>query len=88
MSVYARLGVPEVWQLSARRVLTFHVLQPNHRYAEQTHSLSFPLFTPADLATHLALRARHDENEVVRRFRAFVRQRLASAPGPTAAPPP
>jgi Uma2 family endonuclease len=87
MSVSARLGVPEVWQLSARRGLTFHVLQPNHRYAEQTHSLSFPLFTPADLATHLALRAQFDENEVVRRFRAFVRQRLA-APGPAATPSP
>jgi len=90
MSIYARLGVPEVWRLDARG-LTFHVLQPDGPYAEQTHSRTFPQFTPADLATHLALRTRHDENEVVRRFRAFVRQRLGGAAGPPAppgAPPP
>jgi Uma2 family endonuclease len=86
MSIYARLGVPEVWQLNAQG-LSFQVLQANRRYAEQTHSASFPLFTPADLATHLALGAQFDENEVVRRFRAFVRQRLAAA-GPTTSPPP
>jgi Uma2 family endonuclease len=84
MSIYARLGVPEVWRLNAQG-LTFHVLQANGRYAEQTHSLSFPLFTPADLTAYMALRSQHDENEVVRRFRAFVRQRLTP---PTAPSPP
>jgi len=91
MSIYARLGVPEVWRLNAQG-LTFQVLQPNGRYAEQPHSLTFPLFTPADLMAYLALRNQHDENEVVRRFRTFVRQRLPAAtdPGttPTAPPPP
>ncbi len=81
MSIYARLGVPEIWQLDARRGLLFLTLQPNHRYAEQTHSLSFPLFTPADLTAHLALRVQCDENEIVRRFRTVVRQRLAAPPG-------
>jgi Uma2 family endonuclease len=90
MAIYARLGVPEVWRLDARG-LTFQTLQPNGRYAQQTHSPTFPLFTPADLMTHVALRTQYDENEVVRRFRAFVRQRLATAtapPGPPAATPP
>jgi Uma2 family endonuclease len=87
MPIYARLGVPEVWRLDARG-LTFQALQPNGRYAEQTHSPTFPLFTPADLTAYVALRAQHDENEVVRQFRVFVRQRLASAPGPAAPPPP
>jgi Uma2 family endonuclease len=83
LAIYARLGVPEVWRLDAQG-LTFHVLQANGRYAEQTHSRSFPLFTPGDLLAHLALRSQHDENEVVRRFRDFVRQRLASASGSAA----
>jgi Uma2 family endonuclease len=83
MAIYARLGVPEVWRLDAKG-LTFHVMQPDGRYAEQAHSLSFPQFAPADLTTHLALRSQHDENEVVRRFRAFVRQRLTGR----AMPPP
>jgi len=76
MPIYARLGVPEVWRLSDQG-LTFQVLQPNGQYAEQTHSLAFPLFTPTDLTTYLALRTQYDENEVVRQFRLFVRQRLA-----------
>jgi Uma2 family endonuclease len=91
MSIYARLAVPEVWRLDAQG-LTFQVLQANGRYAEQTHSLAFPLFTPADLMASVALRTQYDENEVVRRFRVFVRQRLATGTGPaappTATPPP
>jgi len=79
MKIYAKLGVPEVWRLSGSG-LAFQVLQPNGRYAEQPHSLAFPPFTPADMTAHLALRAQHDENEVVRRFREFVRQRLAAGP--------
>jgi Uma2 family endonuclease len=86
MSIYARLGVPEVWRLRAGG-LTFQALQPNGRYAEQPHSPTFPLFTPADLTTYMGLRAQHDENEVVRRFRAFVQHRLAGATGPAAPPP-
>jgi Uma2 family endonuclease len=80
MSIYARLRVPEVWRLDAHG-LTFHVLQTGGHYAEQTHGLAFPAFTPADLTGFLGLRSQHDENEVVRQFRAFVRQRL----GPQAA---
>jgi Uma2 family endonuclease len=75
MGIYARLRVPEVWQVKVG-LLRFHVLQANGTYAEQTHSLAFPLFTPADLLSFLPLRSQHDENEIVRRFRAFVGQRL------------
>lgn len=75
MAIYARLRVPEVW-IVAKATLTFQVLQANGNYVEQTHSLAFPLFTPADLMTYMALRSQHDENEIVRRFRAHVRQRL------------
>jgi Uma2 family endonuclease len=80
MAIYARLRVPEVWRLDARG-LTFHTLQPDGKYVAQTYSQAFPQFTPADLAGFLALRSQHDENEVVRQFREFVRQRLAGNPG-------
>ncbi|MBV9123535.1 MAG: Uma2 family endonuclease [Planctomycetes bacterium] len=86
MPIYARLGVPEVWRLDARG-LTFQVLQPNGQYAVQTHSPTFPQVTPADLTTYLALRAQHDQNEVVRQFRIFVRRRIGGATG-SAAPSP
>ena len=81
MSIYARLGVPEVWRLDTKG-LSFLVLQPSGRYAEQTHSPTFPLFAPADLMSYLALRSQHDENEVVRQFRAFVGQRLTAGTKP------
>ncbi len=83
MAIYARLGVPEVWRLCARG-LTFQVLQPNGQYAEQAHSLTFPLFTPADLTSYMALRTQYGETEVVRRFRVFARQRIAGAGAPPA----
>jgi Uma2 family endonuclease len=85
MAIYAKLHVPEVWRLD-KHGLTFHVLQPNGRYAEQTHSLSFSAFTASDLAPFLALHANHDQNEVAGQFRAFVRQRLASGGGAVAQP--
>jgi Uma2 family endonuclease len=75
MAIYARLRVPEVWVI-VKTTLTFQVLQPDGKYAEQAHSVAFPQFAAADLMAYLALRGQYDENEVVRRFRAFVRQRL------------
>jgi Uma2 family endonuclease len=81
MAIYARLRIPEVWRLY-RGGLAFNVRQPNGRYAEQTHSVAFPQFTPADLTLFLQLRGQLDENEVVRQFRVFVRQRLASGGTP------
>jgi Uma2 family endonuclease len=77
MSIYARLRVPEVWQLK-QEVLLFHILQPNGLYAVQTHSLAFPQFKPSDLIAHLALQGQYDQNEIVRQFRVFVRNRLAN----------
>jgi Uma2 family endonuclease len=70
MSIYAALGFPEVWRLDGPQSLTFNVLQPDRTYAAATHSLSFPLLTPADLIGFLALRGQMDENALVRQFRA------------------
>jgi hypothetical protein len=67
MPIYATLRVPEVWRVTAGN-LTFNVLQPDGQYLEQTHSLAFPQFTPADLLVFLPMRSLHDENEVVRQF--------------------
>ena len=89
MGIYAVLRVPEVWRLDGD-TLTFEVLQPSGRtYASGSTSLAFPLVTPADLMSFLALRTQRDENAVVQQFRAWIRQRQgggASPPttGPTA----
>jgi Uma2 family endonuclease len=85
MGIYAALRVPEVWRLDGQ-TLTFHVLGPDGKYITSSHSLSFPLLTPADLLRFLALRATLEENAVVRQFRAWIRQQLAT--GGSAAPLP
>jgi Uma2 family endonuclease len=82
MGIYAAIRVPEVWRWD-EPVLTFHVLGPNQGYAEAAHSQSFPFLTPADLLPFLALRGpQFDENEIVRRFRVWVRSRLPVAGNP------
>jgi Uma2 family endonuclease len=82
MGIYAAIAVPEVWRWD-EPVLTFNVLGPNRRYTEATHSLAFPFLSPADLLPFLALRGpQNDENEIVRRFRVWVRSRLPATGTP------
>ncbi len=76
MSIYAALGVPEVWRLD-ERTLTFQTLGTNRKYSAASHSLSFPLVTPADLMGFLAMCANQDENSVIRQFRTWIKQRIA-----------
>jgi Uma2 family endonuclease len=84
MSIYARLGVPEVWRLEGD-VLTFNLLGPSGDYDPVPTSQSFPMLAPNDLLPFLQ-QARQgvgsDDNEVIRSFTAWVRQRQA----PPAAP--
>ena len=84
MGIYAVLRVPEVWRLDGD-TLTFEVLQPGGRtYAASNTSLAFPMVTPADLTTFLALRTQMDENAVVQQLRTWIRQRRSGG----ASPPP
>jgi Uma2 family endonuclease len=84
LSIYAALGVPEVWRLDGDQ-LTFHVLAGRRRYAPAATSQAFPLVAPTDLVGFLQqARQAGDENPVVRVFRDWVRQRRAAAsPPPT-----
>jgi Uma2 family endonuclease len=77
MSIYAALGVPEVWRLEEPS-LTFHVLGPVGQYDLVTYSRGFPQVTAADLMRFLTLLGREEENAIIRQFRAWVRQRSAS----------
>jgi Uma2 family endonuclease len=83
MSIYATLRVPEVWRID-EQTLTFHVLG-TRSYHIQTHSLAFPMVTPADLMNFVALCTSQEENSVVRQFRAWVQQQLSAGRG---TPPP
>lgn len=85
MSIYAAMSVPEIWRYDGR-VLTFYGLEPDGRYAERTHSLSFPLVTAADLLGFLALRGKMGENAIVGQFRDWVRNKLAAGGPPPSVP--
>jgi Uma2 family endonuclease len=80
LAIYAALKVPEVWRLVGD-TLTFHVLDADCVYQAAHASRSFPLVTPADLLGFVQqARQAGDENEVVRRFREWIRQRVANRP--------
>jgi hypothetical protein len=79
LSIYARLGVVEVWRLEPGG-LNFHVLQADGAYTLAARSSSFPLVTPADIARFLALHGTTDEGAIVRQFRARVKQQITAGP--------
>lgn len=74
MSIYAALGVPEVWRLKGTR-LTFHVLEAG-AYQIRPNSLALPQLTSADLAGFLAQLGQTDDTTLVRHFREWVRLKL------------
>jgi hypothetical protein len=52
------------------------VLGGGSTYAPVAQSRSFPLVVPADLLAFVNRRASQEEGEVIRQFRAWLRQRL------------
>jgi Uma2 family endonuclease len=82
MSIYATLGVPEVWRVEGD-VLAFYVLDANRAYVGSAVSRSFPLVMPADLLPFLQQsRQGPDQNVLIRQFRAWTQQRRAAAGNP------
>lgn len=77
MSIYASLGVPEVWRFN-RRVLAFHRLRSDETYEVISESGIFPGLRPNDLVRFLERRNREDENTVIRHFRRWIRSRVAA----------
>jgi Uma2 family endonuclease len=86
LSIYATLGVPEVWRLDGD-TLTFHVLGADGKYTSATASRSFSIVKPADLLGFLQqARQTGDTNVVIRQFRQWIRQQ-AGGSTPTPASP-
>jgi Uma2 family endonuclease len=76
LPIYEALRVPEVWRTDGKAV-TFHVLQPNGKYAVSEHSLSFPFLRSADLLPFLQRWGQTDEGTLLNELRAWVKQRLS-----------
>jgi Uma2 family endonuclease len=74
MSIYAALGVPEVWRVTAEE-LTFNLLDAGV-YRVRTHSLSFPQLASADLVPFLSQFGHTGATALVVQFRDWVRKVL------------
>ncbi|HEY5312198.1 MAG TPA: Uma2 family endonuclease [Pirellulales bacterium] len=72
MSVYAALGVSEVWRATKDGTL-FYRLNRSRRYTKISRSRELPLLTPALIDEYLALRRTKSEAAVIRQFVAWVR---------------
>lgn len=75
IAIYARLGVPEIW-CASRRKLRMLTLADQGKYVEAPESKHFAGTTPAVLTRFLALRHRQTDGEVARQFRAWVHKNL------------
>jgi Uma2 family endonuclease len=84
MSIYAALGVPEVWRFSTGGI-AFHLLESGV-YQVRPNSLSFPQLNSVDLVPFLALWGQSDDTTIVRQFREWVRQQLLIRPTTPSAP--
>ncbi len=80
MSIYAALGVPEVWRFDGS-ALRVELLQPDGTYAAAERSLAFPAIPVSELAPFLQPSAELDSLSVLRSFRVWVRERLAQTQG-------
>jgi Uma2 family endonuclease len=71
LSLYAALGVPEVWRYDARAITIYRL--DSERYQACDRSPTFPQITPAEVMRFLELRKTMGETSLIRSFRKWVR---------------
>jgi len=79
-SIYAALGVPEVWRCNGDEV-SVSVLTQDCRYAETDFSQCIPPLRPKELGAFLKRRNDIDETSLMREFRAWARNLAGQANG-------
>lgn len=82
MSIYATLGVPEVWRFDGE-TLTINVLQPDETYALSTHSRALPELPPDEVMRFLRLSDKQDETSLICSFRSRVRKQARARSKPS-----
>jgi Uma2 family endonuclease len=75
MSIYAALGVPEIWRLQGT-ARTFNILAGNQRYAPRPVSVTFPGLAAAEIARFVCLQGQIEENTLIRQFRGWVQEQV------------
>ncbi len=76
LSVYASLGVPEIWRFR-KKTVAFNVLRDG-KYRVEPKSLAFPHLASNDLTPFIAQIGDTDDTALVRQFREWVRQQIPS----------
>jgi Uma2 family endonuclease len=77
LSIYAVLGVPEVWRFNGQELVAY-LLGPDQHYAASQQSRAFPFLDLGEVAGLIGTRSTRSETELVRQFRAWVRRRVAA----------
>ena len=74
LSLYASLGVPEVWRYDGNRLIIYQL--EAQEYAERDVSPTFPFLSQVDIVRFLELRRTTKENALIRLFREWVRSQI------------
>jgi len=83
MSIYASLGVPEVWRCDGA-TLTIHLLQADEAYAPSAQSSALPDLPPDEVLRFLRRSDEEDETSLIRSFRSWVRKQVRTSRKPSA----
>ena len=76
LSLYASLGVPEVWRYDGNRLIIYQL--EAQEYVERTVSPTFPFLSQVEMLRFLELRRTTKENALIRLFREWVRSQIQS----------
>ena len=76
LSLYASLGVPEVWRYNGNRLIIYQL--EAQEYTERDVSPTFPFLSQVEMLRFLELRRTTKENALIRLFREWVRSQIQS----------
>jgi Uma2 family endonuclease len=76
LSLYASLGVPEVWRYDGNRLIIYQL--EAQEYIERDVSPTFPFLSQVEMLRFLELRRTTKENALIRLFREWVRSQIQS----------
>jgi len=74
LSLYASLGVPEVWRYDGNRLIIYQL--EAQEYVERDVSPTFPFLSQVEMLRFLELRRTTKENALIRLFREWVRSQI------------
>jgi Uma2 family endonuclease len=77
LAIYADLGVPEVWRYDGQSLTMYSLRHQEYQLCDR--SQTFVGLTPASVEQFIALQTTLKENALVRQFRQWVQENLASA---------